>query len=60
VYAIAVPGDLNGDGIVDRQDVRIVMSFRGQPVSACPTCDINGDGKIGAQDFRGVVLLYTD
>jgi alkaline phosphatase len=60
VYAISVPGDQNGDGIVDRQDVRIVMQFRGQPASACPTCDINGDGIINARDARGVVLLFTE
>jgi alkaline phosphatase len=62
VYAITapLPGDQNGDGVVDRQDVSIVMSFRGQPVSACPTCDINEDGLIGAQDARATVLLFTD
>jgi hypothetical protein len=60
VYAITVPGDLNGDGVVDRQDVRIVMSFRGRPISDCPSCDINDDGRIGAQDARAVVLLFTD
>jgi hypothetical protein len=60
VYAITVPGDQNGDGLVDRQDVRIVMSFRGQPVSSCPTCDMNGDGQIGAQDARALALMFIN
>jgi len=52
-----VEGDLNGDGVVDRDDVRLVMYHRGQPASSCPDCDLDGDGEIGSTDARGIVLL---
>jgi hypothetical protein len=54
-----IEGDLNGNGGVDQDDVRIVMDHRGQPASACPECDIDGDWEIGAQDARAAVLLFT-
>jgi hypothetical protein len=54
-----VPGDLNGDGVVDRNDVNIINLYRNQPASVCPECDIDGDGKITILDARKLVLMCT-
>ncbi len=60
--APAVPGDLDGDGDVDRGDLRILLGDRRKTVdeSACgPACDLDGDGRITVLDARKLVLLCT-
>jgi hypothetical protein len=57
--AAAIPGDVNGDGVVNQADVRVITSLRNQPASACPACDLNGDGVINILDARKAVLLCT-
>ena len=54
-----VPGDLNGDTIVDMDDLNIILSHRNQPADVCPECDLDGDGMITALDARKLVLLCT-
>jgi len=49
---VAVPGDLDGDGVVNGADLSILLSAWG---SADPTADIDGDGIVGAADLS--VLL---
>jgi hypothetical protein len=57
-----VPGDLDGNGVVDRADLNILLRGLNQSVtqSACGTrCDLDGDGMITALDARKLQLLCT-
>lgn len=54
-----LPGDLDGDDDVDRDDLNIVLSHRNQPSSTCPVCDLDGDSMITVLDARKLVLLCT-
>jgi cysteine-rich repeat protein len=55
-----VPGDLNDDGIVDRNDVYIISSCRNQKADdVCPECDLDKDGMITILDARKLVLMCT-
>jgi len=54
-----VPGDLDGDGIVDMADLNIILSHRNQSADVCPECDLDGDGMITALDARKLFLLCT-
>jgi len=56
----ACEGDLNGDGLVCRTDLNIILSHRNQPASECPECDLDGDGTITVLDARKLVLLCTN
>ena len=57
-----VIGDLDGDLDVDRDDLRVLLADRNNPVggSACGApCDLNQDGLITALDARILVTLCT-
>ena len=54
-----IPGDLDKDGDVDRDDLNKLLKYRNQPASECPECDIDGDGIITVLDARKLVLLCT-
>jgi hypothetical protein len=57
------PGDLTGDGCVDRDDLTVMMAvLRGQaePGSALNAkLDVNGDGKVDIADARKLATLFT-
>ncbi len=48
----AVPGDLDGDGIVDGEDLGVLLSLWG---SDDPLADLNGDGIVDGEDL-GILL----
>jgi hypothetical protein len=58
VTVIAVPGDVNGDGIVNYLDIVMVIEHWGDPVS-CPTCDVDRDGEVGYSDISFIVEHWT-
>jgi hypothetical protein len=54
-----VPGDLDRDGDIDRDDINILLDHRNLDAEYCPACDMNDDGIITALDARKLVLLCT-
>jgi hypothetical protein len=58
VTVIAVPGDVNGDGIVNYWDIVEVIEHWGDPVS-CPACDVDRDGDVGYADISFIVGHWT-
>lgn len=54
------PGDLNGDGAVDAQDIAVVLSSWGAcpPKGACAG-DVDGDGDVDAADVAAVLSGWT-
>jgi hypothetical protein len=56
----AEPGDVDGDGDVDRDDVQSVFAARNTPASGPDDPrDLDGDGIITVLDARESVLLFT-
>ncbi|MBK1632383.1 hypothetical protein CKO31_16890 [Thiohalocapsa halophila] len=54
------PGDADGDGDIDRDDVlAIIRNLRQNPATSCPACDMDGDGDIDGLDFREALLSCT-
>ena len=53
-----VPGDTNNDGLVNRDDLRIVSFFYGQTVPIYTKGDVNGDGRVDRNDKRIVFYYY--
>ena len=55
------PGDANGDGVVDIDDVMLILAARGQTVPpADESLDLDGDGVITMLDARLAVLNCTN
>lgn len=56
-YQGAVPGDVDGDGIVGVEDLLAVLGAWG----ACPGCpeDVNGDGVVNIEDLLEVLAAWT-
>lgn len=56
---LGLPGDLDGNGSVDRDDIALMRFHRNQPAAALPAADIDGDGTITVLDMRKLVRLCT-
>jgi subtilisin family serine protease len=54
-----IPEDLNGDGLVNAQDLAILLSAWG-PCANCDACpaDLNGDCSVGAQDLAQLLAAW--
>jgi hypothetical protein len=53
-----LPGDANGDGIVNSQDIEVIASHWLQSGSSIPG-DVNGDGIVNGQDLVVVASRWT-
>ena len=53
----AVPGDLDGNGVVNGADLTLLLNAWG-PCSGCPS-DLNGDGSVGAADLAILLNAWT-
>jgi len=53
VYSAVLPGDADGNGVVDLADVVLVLRIVGGITPAAPVVvesDVNGDGRIGLEE----------
>ena len=53
----AVSQDVNGDGIIDTQDVLAVYQYiqnGSLPIDGTGSCDVNGDGIVDTQDVLAI------
>lgn len=57
----AMPGDLNGDGLVDKQDLNLILDVLNEPANQpYDNRDMNKDGMITVLDARKLMLLCTN
>lgn len=57
---VAIAGDFDGDGDVDRNDLNIILAARNTPASGPDDpMDLDDDGMITALDARKLVLMCT-
>jgi len=52
-------GDLDNDGDVDRNDLRIIRNHIGQSAADFPAYDLDNDGRITIRDARKAVTMCT-
>jgi hypothetical protein len=62
-HAATLTGDINGDGVINIQDLSLLLSSYGQSRSTCATntsytCDLNGDGVINVFDLSIILTNY--
>ena len=53
--SVGVPGDANGDGLVDISDVNAVINMMLGKNDMVAACDMNGDGVIDISDVNAVI-----
>lgn len=58
---IRIPGDLDSNWCVDRQDFQLLTArLNNSSTSFDPFFDLNGDGKVSIADARKLVTLFTN
>ena len=53
-----VPGDLNGDGVVDVNDLLVIIAGWGACAGDCPA-DLNGDGVVNVVDILALLSYWS-
>ncbi|MDM8536057.1 dockerin type I domain-containing protein [Desulfobacterales bacterium HSG17] len=56
IYDLFVPGDLDKDGDIDKEDLAILRLYLNQPASDFPSADLNNDGVINILDARKIII----
>ncbi|MFO0875023.1 MAG: hypothetical protein U0575_13765 [Phycisphaerales bacterium] len=54
------PGDVDGNGVVDKDDLMIVLSLFGQSVSCGTQADTDGNGLIDGSDVNAVISYWGE
>ena len=52
-----LPGDINGDGVVDISDVNIVINIMLGKEEPTPTSDVTDDGQVDISDVNAVINI---
>lgn len=60
IIAIPCPGDLNGDRIVDIEDLAFVLSNFGIPGASYSDGDFDRDGIVDIEDVAFIISVYAD
>ncbi len=55
---VDLPGDLNGDGKVDVEDLVIVRDAFGSSPPSDPRADVNNDDEVGLLDLVVVAMYF--
>jgi C1A family cysteine protease len=56
--SVTCPGDLNGDGVIDLDDLTILLGNYGMSGAAPEDGDINGDGMVDLVDLAALLEVY--
>jgi hypothetical protein len=59
---VRIPGDVNGDGVVNLLDFYALLKDLNKrvDVSVCgPACDLDGDERITLRDARQLLRIYS-
>ena len=60
VKSSAVPGDVNGDGIVNISDINYIIDYILSPKADFASVDVNGDGNVNISDINAVIALILN
>jgi len=53
---VVIPGDMNGDGVIDKNDLYALLGCLNQPaIDSCSAGDMDGDGEITIVDVRQLI-----